>query len=217
MLEPVTLHGYRFSVYNRVARLVLHQKDVAYDIVEVDPFNDLDPAYLDLHPFGRVPTLVHGEFSVFETRAITSYIEHAFVGLQLQPNNSKAFARMEQVIGIIDNYGYWPMVRQVFSQRIFRPLAGELSSEEEIAAGLKASRKVLYVLENIANEGLVLNGNLLTLADCHLAPMMDYFVRADEGRNALLKHPALSRWWEQVSVLPMLQSTDPKLSEFTSY
>ncbi|MCP4073897.1 MAG: glutathione S-transferase domain-containing protein [Hyphomicrobiales bacterium] len=86
------------------------------------------------------------------------------------------------------------MVRQVFSQRIFRPLAGEPSNEEEIAAGLKASRKVLYVLENIANEGFVLNGDLLTLADCHLAPMMDYFVRADEGRNALLKHPALSKW-----------------------
>ncbi|MCP4073898.1 MAG: hypothetical protein GY742_19560 [Hyphomicrobiales bacterium] len=99
MLEPVTLHGYRFSVYNRVARLVLHQKDVAYDIVEVNPFNDLDPAYLDLHPFGRVPTLVHGAFSVFETRAITSYIEHAFVGLQLQPDNSKAFARMDKSSG----------------------------------------------------------------------------------------------------------------------
>ncbi len=214
MSETVTLYGYRYSVYNRIARMALHMKDVVYDIVEVDPFTDLDPAYLNLHPFGRVPVLTHGTFSIFETLAITRYIDHVFTGVSLQPDNAKAFARMDQVIGIIDNYGYWPMIRQVFSQRVFRPLAGVPSSEEDIVAGLAASHKVLTVLDRIAKEELVLNGRIITLADCHLAPMMDYFVRADEGRDALLSYPALCRWWEQVSIMPILQSTDPKLSDF---
>lgn len=213
MAQAITLHGYRYSVYNRVARLALHHKDVAYTRVEVDPFTNLDPAYLDLHPFGRVPALTHGTFRVFETRAITRYIDHAFAGPPLQPADPKSLARVDQVAGIIDNYGYWPMVRQVFSQRVFSPLEGELSNEDEIAAGLAASRTVLTVLNSIAEEGRVLNGRDFTLADCHLAPMIDYFVRADEGRDALSSYPVLNRWWELVSIMPLLLSTDPKLSD----
>lgn len=213
MAQDIALHGYRYSVYNRAARLALHHKDVAYTTVEVDPFSELDPAYLSIHPFGRVPALTHGTFRIFETRAITRYVDHAFSGPPLQPSGAKALARVDQVTGIIDNYGYWPMVRQVFSQRVFSPLEGEPSDEDEIAAGLAASREVLAALDSIAEEGLVLNGRDFTLADCHLAPMIDYFVRADEGRDALSSYPDLLKWWERVSVMPVLQSTDPGLPE----
>ncbi len=214
MSDTVTLHGYRYSVYQRVARLALHIKDVPHDLVEVNPFGDLDPAYLALHPFGRVPVLTHGPFTVFETRAITRYIDEAFPGPPLQPTSAQAVARMDQVLGIIDSYGYWPMIRQVFAQRVFRTLEGQTANEAEVASGLLASHKVLSVLDGFAGEGLVLNGSALTLADCHLAPMMDYFVRAEEGRAALSEHPALSRWWERVTNLPTMRATDPNLSEF---
>ena len=54
------LHGYRYSVYVRIVRLVLAEKAVAYDQVEVNPFaTEVPEAYLALHPFGRVPALVH--------------------------------------------------------------------------------------------------------------------------------------------------------------
>ena len=56
----LVLHGYRYSVYNRIARLALAEKGVAYDRVEVNPFAaDRPAAYLALHPFSRVPALVH--------------------------------------------------------------------------------------------------------------------------------------------------------------
>jgi glutathione S-transferase len=55
----------------------------------------------------------------------------------------------------------------------------------------------------------VLTGHEFTLADCHLAPMIDYFVRAGEGRAALSAHPALQRWWDRVSGFEALQATDP--------
>lgn len=209
MPEHVTLHGYRFSVYNRIARLVLHEKGVSYDVVEVDPFSDPDPEYLELHPFGRVPALSHGTFSVYETTAIARYIDGAFAGPSLQPADVQAAARHNQVIAITDNYGYWPMVRQVFSHRVFRPMMGEPCDENEIAAGLRASHKVLAALNNISGEGHVLNGRCITLADCHLAPMVDYFTRAAEGRDALTQFPALQHWWEWVSGQRMMSSTDP--------
>lgn len=122
---------------------------------------------------------------------------------------------MNQVISIIDDYRYWPMVRQVFSQRVFRPLEGEFSDEREITAGLKAAQKVLAVFNFFSNEGHVLNGAIITLASCHLAPMMDYFVRAKEGRIMLDAYPALNQWWKQAARTSMVQFTDPDLSQLS--
>ena len=209
MADPVQLHGYRYSVYTRIARLALLAKQVEHRTIEVDPFAELSDAYLRLHPFGRVPVLTHGTFRLFETGAITRYVDRAFEGPSLQPAGAAARARMDQVISVIDAYAYWPMVRQVASHGFFRPFFGEESNREAIDAGLEASRKVLSFLDGVAGEGLVLGGRDVTLADWHLAPMMDYFVRAEAGKAALAAHRALQRWWDRLSVLEVLTATDP--------
>ena len=209
MADPVTLHGYRYSVYHRIARVALLSKKVEHQTVEVDPFAELPQAYLRLHPFGRVPVLVHGSFELFETNAITRYVDRAFEGPPLQPERAAALARMDQVIAVVDAYAYWPMVRQVSSHGFFRPSLGEPSSREEVELGLEASGKVLSFLDRVAGEGEVLSGRDFTLADCHLAPMMDYFVRAEEGKAALSARPALQSWWDRASVLDALRATDP--------
>ena len=209
MPDPVHLHGYRYSVYTRTARLALLLKQVEHGTIEVDPFADLAESYLNLHPFGRVPTLTHGAFTVFETGAITRYIDRAFPGPPLQPESARALARMDQLISALDAYGYWPLVRQVASHAFFRPRFGEPGDRDEIDAGLKASAKILAFLDKVAAEALILTGRDLTLADCHLAPMIDYFVRCEEGRTALAAHPALQRWWDQLSADELMTATDP--------
>lgn len=209
MAEPVQLHGYRYSVYTRIARLALLSKEVEHETIEVDPFAELPDAYLRLHPFGRVPVLTDGAFRLFETGAITRYVDRAFAGRPLQPGSAAALARMDQVISAVDSYAYRPMVRQVSSHAFFRYLFGDPSCREEVDSGLAASRKILSFLDSVAGEGLVLGGRDFTLADCHLAPMIDYFVRAEEGKAALSSHPALRGWWDRISALDVLKATDP--------
>lgn len=221
MTDRVTLHGYRFSVYHRIARVALEEKGVAYDMVEVNPFvptPDEGPHdgphigphdFRRLHPFGRVPVLCHGGFTIFETSAILRYIDGGFDGPVLTPATPQAAARMAQVVAIIDNYGYWPMVRQVFAHRVFRPLEGETPSEPEISAGLCASRHVLAALEDIAAEGLVLNNHGPTLADCHLGPVMDYFTAAEEGAEMLGEYPTLQEWWAIFAGRVSMLQTEP--------
>jgi glutathione S-transferase len=216
MADPVQLHGWRYSAYTRIARLALLSKGVEHRTIEVDPFAELSEEYLKLHPFGRVPVLTHGALTLFETGAITRYVDRAFAGPPLQPGTAEGLARMDQVISVVDSYAYWPLVRQVSSHAFFRPLFGEPSSRQEIDAGLEASQKVLSFLDGIAGEGAVLSGRDFTLADCHLAPMMDYFVRAEEGKAALSAHPALREWWDRTSLLDVLKATDPFLAEAAS-
>ncbi|HSH99189.1 MAG TPA: glutathione S-transferase family protein [Reyranella sp.] len=202
----LVLHGYRYSVYLRIVRLTLAEKGVAYDRVEVNPFaSDVPAAYLALHPFGRVPTLVHDGFVLYETGAITRYIDRALAGPALQPREPRALARMDQIIGIVDSYAYWPMVRQVFAQRVFRQGSGQPFDEAEIARGLAAAPRVLAALEPLVGEGAP------TLADLHLGAMMAYFVLAPEGAAQLQEHPRLAAWWARHSARPSFAATDPSL------
>lgn len=202
----LVLHGYHYSVYVRIARLTLAEKGVAHDHVEVNPFVPDPPAsYLALHPFNRVPTLVHDGFVLYETAAIARYVDRAFPGPALQPAGPQALARMDQIIGIVDSYGYWPMVRQVFVQRVVRPRIGQPSDDTEAERGLAGAAKVLAALEPLVGDGGP------TLADLHLGAMMAYFVLAPEGSALLQKHERLSAWWAILAARPSVAATDPGL------
>jgi glutathione S-transferase len=208
---PLILHGYHYSVYNRIARLALAEKGVAYERAEVNPFDPALPAaYLTLHPFGRVPTLVHDGFVLYETGAITRYVDRAFPGPALQPREPRALARMDQLIGVIDSYGYWPMVRQVFSHRIFRAAAGRPVDEAEVAQGLASSAKVLAALEALATDAFLV-GRDLSLADLHVGAMVAYFTLAPEGAALLTDYPRLAAWWATISKRASFAVTDPGL------
>jgi len=210
----VHLHNYRYSVYGRIARMALAEKGVAYEPVEINPFvEDLPASYLALNPFGRVPTLVHDGFVVFETAAITRYVDEAFPGPALQPDAVGDRARMAQIIAIIDSYGYQPLVRQVFSYRVFRPRQGAPADEQAIRDGLQASPRVLQSLEGLADEADFLLGDRISLADIHLAPMIAYFAQAPEGADLLARYRKLAAWWDRLAVRPSMVATDPGLPE----
>ncbi len=205
--QGLTLYGYHFSVYTRVARLALTEKRLDWTHVEVNPFR---PGQISPHGFGRVPVLVHEGFAIYETSAILRYVEASFPEPPLVPAGARAAARMAQVQGIVDAYGYWPLVRQVYSHAVFRPAAGERGDPSQIGAGMEAAMPVLDALEQIAAEGLVLAGTV-TLADLHLAPMIAAFVQYPPAEAALAERPALAAWWRGLRDRPSLVSTRPGL------
>jgi len=208
----VTLHGYEHSVYSWIARLALREKNVGFDWVEVDPFAaDVPAAYLALHPFQRVPVLVHDGFALYETTAITRYVDEAFPGSSLQPADPKARARMNQIVSIVDSYAYWPLVRQVFSHAVFRPRLGGMPDPAELQKGLDAAPKVLRALDDLAREDAFLVGATLSLADLHLAPMIAYFAAAEDGAALLMRYGKLARWWRVMAARRSVVETMPKV------
>lgn len=210
--EAVLLYGYHYSVYVRVVRLALLEKGVAWQHVEIDPFAKEIPAdYLAMNPFGRVPTLRHGDFTLYETTAITRYIDEAFDGLPLQPSHPRDRARAAQIVAIADSYAYWPLVRQVYSHRVFRPAEGVAADEHIVEEGLASAPKVLTAIEALLDEGPFLCGVALSLADVHLAPMIACFNAAPDGAAMLARFPKLSKWWQAMRRRPALAQTDPGL------
>ncbi|MBK7961480.1 MAG: glutathione S-transferase [Bdellovibrionales bacterium] len=57
---------------------MLEELNLNYEFVVLDPQKGetQTPEYLKLNPTGKVPTLSDGEFSIFESSAICSYLAH---------------------------------------------------------------------------------------------------------------------------------------------
>lgn len=210
MPDPLVLHGYSPSIYAWIARLTLAEKGLDWDWAEVDPFADPPPAD-NPHPFGRVPHLTHGDLRLYEASAIAQYVDEAFPGPALQPSDPVARARMRQAISIADSYAYWPMVRQVYVQKVFGGQGGQPPADPaEIKAGLRAARRALDALETIAEPdpaGLV--APAITLADLHLAPMIAAFAQAPEGAALLAGRPRLHAWFAAIQSRPAFRDTRP--------
>ncbi|MEM7359952.1 MAG: glutathione S-transferase family protein [Pseudomonadota bacterium] len=209
----ISVHGYKYSVYTRIVRATLAEKALAYEYVEVNPFDpDMDRDYLLLQPFKRVPYFEHDGFGLYETAAITAYIDETFPGTRLQPDSTQARARMRQMIGIIDAYGFKPMMLDVFSNRIVAPLYREPIDVAAIESGLQESQHVLQVLHDLMEGTEFLCGDRFSLADLHLAPIMDYFLQVEEGQQLVAELPALDAWWRQVCDRESIVRTRPVLA-----
>src|SRR4051794_14875256 len=101
MAKP-RVFGADYSVYVRIVRLALAEKGVDYDLVPLDIFAEGGPPpdYLDRQPFARIPAFEHDGFALYETSAITRYIDEAFDGPALQPTDTIERARCNQLISI---------------------------------------------------------------------------------------------------------------------
>lgn len=207
----IQLWGYCHSVYSWIAHATLHEKNIEHEWLEVNPFiGDQPPEWKAVSPFNRVPVLVYGELSVYETAAIIRYADEAFGPPSLQPADPLARARMNQIISVVDNYVYIPLVRQVFAHRVYRPAVNQPFDESKIAEGLAAARRVLAALEGLAQSPF-LTGPAVSLADFHLAPMLAYFAATPEGVALLAHYPRLSEWLPRISARPSLADTRPVL------
>jgi glutathione S-transferase len=207
----VVVYGPAYSTYTRTARLALEEKGIAYRLHEVDFFNGegQKPEHLARHPWGKVPVMEHDGFSLFETVAVTRYVDEGFSGPSLQPTDARQRARMVQICAALDNYGWSPMVMVVFLQRVLVPMQGGTSNETMIAEAMPQAQRLLAAIERLVGEDEFLCGKTISLADLHLIPILDYFARTEDGRAALERSPRLSAWWTRIEQRPNVMRTCP--------
>ena len=199
MTGAPVLCQYRYSVYSWIARLALAEKGIVFETVEINPFDPGDgQAAANPHPFNRVPVLLHQGHTIIETNAICRYIDDAFEGPPLQPDLPTDRASMNQIISVLDAYGYWPLIRQVYSNDVFCPRFGETSDPAETATGLEAAEPVLDTLEKLLSNGHFTVTGHLTLADIYLAPMLSFFNESVAGAALLKRRPKLSTWYAHI-------------------
>lgn len=204
-MSETIVYGFPRSTFVNIVRLVLTHKDVAYR------FEDLEPVmgrseHLALHPFNRVPIFRHGDFTVYETRAIVGYIDEVFAGARLTPRNPHARARINQWIGVVNSYVYPYMIHHVTHERLVFPELGIVSDEKVVAHALPKVENALVTIERELADGRdYFLGSELSIADFYLLPSTFAFSLTEEGKAMYPKFPAFCRWRERMESLPTTQ------------
>ena len=112
MADMFTVCGFEESTYVRTVRMVLAEKGAEYGLVPVNIMEreGAQPEHLARHPFGKTPVLDHGDLRLFETGAITRYLNDTLPGKSLVPGNVNDRARTDIAAGIHNSYGYSALI-----------------------------------------------------------------------------------------------------------
>jgi len=198
--EP-RVFGLLYSVYTRIVLLTLAEKGVPYEFQAVEIFGDdgVPDTYLEQHPFGRIPAFNHDGYALYETSAITRYIDEAFAGPALQPASARARARVNQIINVLDSYAYRPMVWDIYVERISNPTDGLASDEERIQTAIPTVERCLKVLSQWLADNQFLVTRQLTLADLHAVPMLHYLAQTPEGVDLLGRYGNIHAWLNRLA------------------
>ena len=207
MARPI-VYGPATSPYVWSARLALAEKGVAHELVEVSASEFRAEPHISRHPFGKVPAFEHDGFALYETQAIMRYIDEAFPTAPLQPIELHPFARMNQIMGIVDAY-LWPSIAPVLFKRIIAPLRGLPIDEAAVTAALPQARLCLSEIARLQGEQPFLAGERISLADLMVIPLFYFFSRVPEGEAPFADSPSLIPWMRRMEARQSFQVTKP--------
>jgi glutathione S-transferase len=158
---------------SRAARAlwIAHELDIPFEHVGMEMKDLKTPEYLKVNPNGKVPTLVEGDFKLFESMAINLYLAKRFNKDGFWPSSPEDQARCYQ-------WSFWGMTE------IEKPLltilidmfmtAPDKRKPEAVAEAQKTLPKPFAVL-NAALEGHeYLLGSNFTVADLNLASILSW-------------------------------------------
>ena len=210
MSKP-TVHGINFSTYVRSVRAALIEKGVDY---ELDQVNILDgaagsPDHLARHPFGKIPAFTHDGTTIYETSAILRYIDNVFPGPSLQPSDPKQAARSDQVIGIVDSYGYGAILGKLVWQRMVTPMLGGVPDDVVVIEAMPRVKLCIAEFARLLGDRAWFGGSEVSIGDLMLAPVFAYMMGTDEGQEVAGHHANLKAWFDRISARPSMATTQP--------
>lgn len=198
-MSKLIIYGLTASTYVRTVRLLLEEIGAEYTVQSVNIFNGENQSaeYLAKHPFGKVPTLeVDGEL-LYETAAITQYLDTVLANHKYSPTEPMLQARMRQIMGIVDGYLYPPAIGTIAIQRLTNNI-----DEAKLQVAIPLAKKALEAIESLITTNEFLLGSQITIADFYLIPLFVYLSQTPEFAPITAHTPKLIAWWNRASQLP---------------
>lgn len=155
----MTLYSGATDIYSHRVRIVLAEKGVSYEVVNVDSRSKPEDL-LELNPYGSVPTLVDRELALYEPNIITEYLDERFPHPPLMPVYPVARAKARLIIHRFDRE-WGPIIKKL-----------ELAKGVDIKTSAKELTSYLMQLMPVFNSSPYFLGDEFTLIDCCLAPVL---------------------------------------------
>jgi glutathione S-transferase len=202
------VHSVPGSPFGRAVLATLEEKGAPYRVAPLPAGGRHSPEHLARHPFGRVPVLEHGGFSLYETQAILRYLDRVLASPALTPVDPKAAARMDQSMNVNDWYLFQGVGAVIGFQRVVGPqLMGLTPDENAIAAAMPKARRVFAELARLLGEQPYFAGDAISLADLLLAPQIEFLTQTPEWLALGAPHANIVAWLARMEARPSLQAT----------
>jgi glutathione S-transferase len=193
------IHGLPPSTFTRAVRLGCHEKGFAYELVPTMP-----SAARALNPFAKIPAIVHGDFTLFESVAILRYLDRSFPGPKLWPDDPRGAALVDQWAGAVCD-----SVRnsaQLYMAARFNLLP---APAEMVVRYLEQTRAVIAAFDRQLGRTRFLAGDALSAADLLFVPPYFYFPDIPELKAIAEASPNCRRWAAEMASRPSVQATEP--------
>src|SRR5215469_12092615 len=197
-MADIIFHSLEESAYLWTAMQVADEKGVSYEIA---PIVYHSAEHLKLHPFGKMPVMQHGEIFLYETAAIAHYIDKAFDGPPLQPDDPAGQAEVIRWISIVNAYVF-PTMNRFMKERLVRPVMGFEPDQAFIDSAQEPLKLQMRLIEEAVTRSQFLVGDSFTLADAFLFPHLLFFGRTPEGQALLEKSPDAAAWLKRILARP---------------
>jgi glutathione S-transferase len=103
--------------------------DFVSHLMDIQAFEQHEPAFLKINPDGQVPVLVHDGTVITESTVINEYIDQVFPAPPLRPENAIEAARMRVFTKYVDEY-FRPALSQIGWQMMIHTITDKLSADD---------------------------------------------------------------------------------------
>jgi len=199
-MHSVTLYHWEPNANSGKPMLALMEKGVAFDSHYIDllAFDQHKPEYLAVNPNAKVPAIVDGDVTVFDSNAILLYLAEK-TGKFLPAKSDKARGELLSWLMFVAS-GVGPYSGQSVHFRVYAPEKNEYAINRY---AFEAQRHYGILDERLAKRPYLL-GDTYTIVDmaawgwARLIPMV-------VGEGALAKLPNLKRLVDEISARPAAQ------------
>ncbi len=145
----------------------LEEAGVTYELKSVDMRNKehKSPSFLKLNPNGKIPVLTDGDFTLYESMAINSYIAESY--------KKDLLGKAPAEKALVQQWSYWASLElqnpiiEVFIQKVFVP--EDKRDQNVIAKNLEKLPSLFSILDGALKDKKYLVGNQFSLADLNVA------------------------------------------------
>lgn len=156
----MTLFSKPTDIWSHRARLVLSEKSVNIDIVNIDD-GALPEDLLDLNPYNSVPTMVDRDLVLYDSRVIIEYLDERFPHPPLMPVDPVTRAQFRLALYRIER-DWYGLTEEIVQGGDRKPVARAVKSLEE---------SIVSSVEIFAAKKFFLSEEF-SLVDCTIAPIL---------------------------------------------
>lgn len=185
----------------RRARLVMNEKNIAYDLEEVR-YWERDDSFMEINPAGTIPVLIEEKGKpICGVVPVCEYLEEAYDARNLMGRHVLHKAETRRLVDWFGDKLYREVTKNLVWEKYFKKLeGGSYPNSQALAAGRANIGYHMEYIEFLTKTHRWLCGDEITLADLTAAAqlsVLDYF-----GDVPWENYKAAKKWYIQMKSRP---------------